>query len=135
MQRWKTILFNIAFSLNCLLLFLVLFEEQVQVPVWLQVLGRMHPLLLHFPIVLLMLTVFWELLPRKRKAEMTQSTSIGDTLLLVAAITSVFTSLIGLFLSREDGYEPTVLLWHKWGGVLISLLSLVWYASGARCGR
>jgi uncharacterized membrane protein len=128
MQRWKTILFNIAFSLNCLLLFLVLFEEQVKVPVWLQVLGRMHPLILHFPIVLLVLTVFWELLPRKRKTEMTAVSAIGDSLLLSAAITAVVTSLIGLFLSREDGYEPTVLLWHKWGGVFISFLSLIWYA-------
>ncbi|RYZ49301.1 MAG: hypothetical protein EOO14_20870, partial [Chitinophagaceae bacterium] len=128
MQRWKTILFNIAFSLNCLLLFLVLFEEHLQVPVWLQVVGRMHPLILHFPIVLLVLAVFWELLPRRQKAESTETANIGDSLLLAAALSSVLTSLIGLFLSREEGYEPTVLLWHKWGGVLISFLSLVWFA-------
>ena len=128
MQRWKTILFNITFSLNCLLLFLVLFEEQLHLPLWLQVLGRAHPLILHFPIVLLVLTVFWELLPRKQKREISAVTTIGDTLLLSAALTAVLTSLIGLFLSREDGYEPSVLLWHKWGGVQISILSLTWYA-------
>jgi uncharacterized membrane protein len=128
MQRWKTILFNFAFSLNCLLLFLMVFEQQLQVPVALQVLGRMHPLLLHFPIVLLVLTVFWELLPRKQKEEMPAAKSIGDTLLLSAALSAVLTSLVGLFLSREEGYEPAVLLWHKWGGVLISFLTLVWFA-------
>lgn len=128
MQRWKTILFNISFSLNCLLLFLVLFEEHLQVPVWLQVVGRMHPLVLHFPIVLLVLTVFWELLPGRQKAESTEAADIGDALLIFAAFSAVLTCLIGLFLSREDGYEPTVLLWHKWGGVLISFLALVWFA-------
>ncbi|MBB1284369.1 chitobiase/beta-hexosaminidase C-terminal domain-containing protein [Flavisolibacter sp. BT320] len=128
MQRWKPILFNIAFSLNCLLLFLVLFEQYLQVPVWLQVVGRMHPLILHFPIVLLVLAVFWELLPRRQKGEAKDTTNIGDALLLSAALSTVFTSLIGLFLSREEGYEPAVLQWHKWGGVFISLLSLIWYS-------
>src|SRR5664279_5733243 len=34
---------------------------------------------------------------------------------------------MGLFLSREDGYTPELLVWHKWGGVFISFLSLLWY--------
>src|SRR5678816_114361 len=55
MQRWKNSLFNITFALNCLLLFLLLFETRISVPVWLQVVGRMHPLVLHFPIVLVIL--------------------------------------------------------------------------------
>ncbi len=128
MQRWKNAFFNLAFSLNCLLLFLVFFEEKLQVPAGLQVLGRMHPLVLHFPIVLLVLTVFWELLPRRQKAETVASSTIGDTLLLATALSAVLTSLIGLLLSREEGYEPAVLLWHKWGGVFISLLTLGWFA-------
>ena len=34
---------------------------------------------------------------------------------------------MGLFLSREAGYTPDLLVWHKWGGVFISFLSLIWY--------
>ena len=55
MQRWKNILFNVSFALNCLLLFLLLFENRLSVPAWLQVAGRMHPLILHFPLVLIVL--------------------------------------------------------------------------------
>ena len=128
MHRWKPILFNLSFALNCLLLFLILFEEKLQVPPWLQVAGRTHPLILHFPIVLLVLAVFWELLPQKQKEAGSVRTDIGDVLLLSAAVSAVLTSLFGLFLSREQGYTPEVLVWHKWGGVLISLLTLAWYA-------
>ena len=55
MQRWKNSLFNITIALNCLLVFLLLFQDRLAVPAWLQVAGRMHPLVLHFPIVLLVL--------------------------------------------------------------------------------
>lgn len=128
MLRWKNVFFNFAFALNCLLLFLVLFEQQLNIPVWLQVAGRMHPLILHFPIVLLVLAAFWELLPRSQKEEASMRTGIGDVLLLSASFTAVLTSLFGLFLSRENGYEPGVLFWHKWGGVIISFLTLGWFA-------
>ena len=51
MQRWKNILFNIILCLNCILLLFVLAGDKLHVPAWLQVAGRMHPLVLHFPIV------------------------------------------------------------------------------------
>ncbi|RPD46503.1 FN3 associated domain-containing protein [Paracnuella aquatica] len=127
MMRWKTVLFNIAFALNCLLFFLILLEQQLQVPLWLQVAGRMHPLVLHFPIVLLVLTIFWELLPHSEQTGAAAKTYIGDVLLLSTSLSAAITSLLGLFLSREEGYAPDVLLWHKWGGVALSLLTLVWY--------
>lgn len=128
MQRIKTIVFNTAFALNCGLLFLLLFEQRLQVPAWLQVAGRLHPLLLHFPIVLLVLAVVWEAATFFKPPYSKQSREVGDAFLLIAALTSVVTSLAGLFLSREEGYEPEALLWHKWGGVAVSLLSLLWYA-------
>ncbi|WP_121355655.1 DUF2231 domain-containing protein [Flavisolibacter nicotianae] len=128
MHRWKIILFNLAFALNCLLVFLLVFEQQLKLPSWLQVAGRMHPLILHFPIVLLVLAVFWELLPQRLIREQKTKIDVGDVLLLAASVSAVFTSLFGLFLSREKGYEPDVLLWHKWGGVIISLLTLGWYS-------
>ena len=41
--------------LNSLLLFFLLFEPRIVLPGWLQVFGRMHPLALHFPIVLILI--------------------------------------------------------------------------------
>ncbi len=127
MQRWKTIIFNVTFALNILLLFLLIFDNRLHVPAWLQVVGRMHTLFLHFPIVMLSLCIFWELFSGYKKSYIGVKAEIGDELLLAAAITSVITALMGLFLSREAGYTPDLLVWHKWGGVFISFLSLAWY--------
>jgi len=127
MQRWKTIIFNTTFALNILLVFLLIFDNRLYVPAWLQVVGRMHTLFLHFPIVMLALCIFWELFSGYKKAYAGVKAEIGNELLLAAAITSVITALMGLFLSREAGYTPDLLVWHKWGGVFISLLSLTWY--------
>jgi uncharacterized membrane protein len=126
MLRSRTILYNASFALNCLLAFLLIFESGLSLPPWVQTIGRMHPLLLHFPIVLLVLCVFWELVSGLKKTGTMQS-DIGDWLLLLASITSVTSALMGLFLSKEGGYEQDIVAWHKWGGVFISFLSLAWF--------
>lgn len=127
MRRTGNTIFNICFGLNCLLLFLLVFENGIAVPAWLQVGGRMHPLLLHFPIVLLVLSVLWFLFAEKQNTT-DQFKRIGDGLLLLTAFTSVLSALTGLFLSRESGYESATVQWHKWGGVLLSFLTAAWYA-------
>ncbi|RXK59910.1 hypothetical protein ESA94_12735 [Lacibacter luteus] len=129
MQRWKAIIFNVSILLNCLLLFLLLFESRLTIPSWLQVTGRMHPLILHFPLVLIIVYAFAVIIlpPHKTKDEVAYKNAVS-LLLLIAAFTAVVTSLMGLFLSREEGYDPEALWWHKWGGVAIALFTLGWYA-------
>lgn len=128
MHRWKNHLYNAAIVLNCLLLFLLLFENRLVVPVWLQVAGRTHPLILHFPLVLIVLYTLAVIIlpPLSKKADDGYRNSIHIVLLL-AAFTSVVTALVGLFLSKEEGYDTQALLWHKWGGVTMSILTLLWY--------
>ncbi|CAN5528130.1 chitobiase/beta-hexosaminidase C-terminal domain-containing protein [soil metagenome] len=132
MSRWKNALFNIAFTLNCLLVFMLLFEDKLSVPAWLQVVGRMHPLILHFPVVLVILYAFNALFFsfKKGMAYSQEQHDIADLLLLFAALTAVFTALAGLFLSREKGYDPEALAWHKWSGVAVALFTLGWYYFG-----
>ncbi|MFY7840623.1 MAG: FN3 associated domain-containing protein [Lacibacter sp.] len=129
MQRWKAIIFNVSILLNCLLLFLLLFENRLTIPSWLQVTGRMHPLILHFPLVLIIVYAFAVIIlpPHKTKDEVVYKNAVS-LLLLIAAFTAVVTSLMGLFLSREEGYDSEALWWHKWGGVAIALFTLGWYA-------
>ena len=120
--------FNTCFGLNCLLLFLLLFEERLNVPPWLQVTGRMHPLLVHFPIVLVILYALVSIVPIERKAtRKTYDYPVNDLLLFLAALTSVMAALMGLFLSREEGYDREALQMHKWGGVTLSIFTLAWY--------
>ena len=34
---------------------------------------------------------------------------------------------MGLFLSKEGGYDADALQWHKWGGTILSVFTLAWY--------
>ena len=58
MQKVKKIGNSILFGGIIFLLFLVAFESFIQIPSWLAVAGRMHPMFLHFPIVLLLISFF-----------------------------------------------------------------------------
>ena len=122
MRTWKTLLYNLAFAANTLLLFFVLAEQWVVIPSWLQVAGRMHPLLLHFPIVLILLLLILEWMPQAR------NNSDGMDLLWLGTLNlTVFSALFGWILSREEGYGSDAVTLHKWGGVFLSLFALVWY--------
>jgi uncharacterized membrane protein len=124
----KNIFYNISFAFNCLLVFLLVFENRIILPSWLQVAGRMHPMILHFPIVFVVLYVLWVLFFQKKISPAETAITIGEWLLLLAAFTSAATALMGLFLSREEGYDAEALRWHKWSGVIVSLITLLWYA-------
>ena len=130
MQRRKNIIFNIILCLNCLLLLFVLAGDKLHIPAWLQVAGRMHPLVLHFPIVLLVLYILQSLLPQStaRTIFAGPEGEAGSWLLLGAAFTSAITAVMGFLLSKEEGYNQQALWWHKWGGVAVSLFSFIWYA-------
>jgi len=71
--------------------------------------------------------VLWVLFFQRGKASTETEIQIGESLLLLAAFASVVTALMGLFLCREEGYDAEALLWHKWGGIAVSLLMLFWY--------
>lgn len=128
MVRLRNVLFNVCFAINCLLLLFLLFESRLVVPAWLQVTGRMHPLLLHFPIVLLILYFLWSLFIERKSKHADATTGIGEWLLLFTALTASLTALAGLFLSREGGYDVEALQPHKWSGVAIAFITTIWYA-------
>jgi len=103
------------------LLFLLAFENNLQVPSWLQVVGRMHPMFLHFPIVLLILSFITLWLPIQRENEWLHF------LWLCAALSAVVTSIMGLLLSLQESSDSDVLNLHKWGGIAIALFGAFFY--------
>lgn len=123
---WKGLIFNVAFFLNGLLVFLLIFESRFQVPFWMQAVGRMHPLVLHFPLVVLILYSVWVIAVEKPESTRWNA-EVADTLLVIGALTAAVAAFSGFILSREDGYESGTLLWHKWLGVAISLMSIAWF--------
>lgn len=113
--------------LNSLLLFFLLFEPRIVLPGWLQVFGRMHPLALHFPIVLILLYALCTIFFPSRLRREQWFTDAMDVLLLSAAFTASITALMGFALSRSEGYDPDALAIHKWTGVAIPFVLYLFY--------
>jgi uncharacterized membrane protein len=127
MNYLRNSLFNITFALNCLLIFLLIFETRIDVPVWLQVAGRMHPVFLHFPLVLVLVYGVIAIVFAFKKWVDEPYKLIASYVLLLAALSAVLAALAGLILSREEGYDAETLQWHKWSGAAVSVLTLGWY--------
>jgi len=77
-------------------------------------LGRLHPLLVHLPIGMIVALAFLEMaarLPRFKNA----AASAGFILLLATPL-AVVTAGCGWLLSLAGGYDAQLLAWHKWLG-------------------
>ena len=113
---------------NIFILFLLLFESKLVIPAWLQTIGRMHPLILHFPIVILLLAMLLEFFRFKPEyASNAFYRNFLQGLLLIGALFAAVTVIMGLFLSREEGYEGATLTYHKWTGAGIFFFASIIY--------
>jgi uncharacterized membrane protein len=126
MRNVRSLVANVSFFVCCLLAFLLIFENSFTTPSWLQVFGRMHPLLLHFPIALLIIYALWVFVGKKPNTN--EESLHPDDLLLAGSFTAALSALMGLLLSKEGGYSPESLTWHKWGGAITAFASYGWYA-------
>ena len=120
MQKIKSILLNFIFFIQVLLIFLLLFDDRIELPVWLQVAGRLHPALLHLPIGLLVFLIV--LLLARNEFKKKAFNKIMLVVLLLTSFTATVTALFGFFLSRQGDYGPDALTQHKISGTLLSLL-------------
>src|SRR3569833_706325 len=59
-KSYKSVESNLLFALNIFFLVLLFAGDQLVIPLWLQPVGRLHPMILHFPIVLLILAMLME---------------------------------------------------------------------------
>jgi uncharacterized membrane protein/mono/diheme cytochrome c family protein len=132
-RKVKSLAEQALFASAVFILFLLIFEREIVVPTWVQPVGRMHPLFLHFPIVILLLAMAMEMF-RFNSSYATNEFYRGflSNLLLVGVLSAAVTVIMGLFLSREDGYTGEVLQWHKWSGVGLFYLSCLIYWSRNR---
>ncbi|MDR7130721.1 putative membrane protein [Algoriphagus sp. 4150] len=112
----RSILESTLFIWIGLTLIITLAGESLALPDWLQVVGRSHPILLHFPIVLLLMGILFFWIPGiNGKAELRE---IGEISFLVGCNFAGITVLAGLILAQEE-YTGDILIWHKWGGLLV----------------
>lgn len=129
--RWQQVGESLLFVLNIFILFLLVFHDKVILPPWLQVLGRMHPLVLHFPIVILLLAGILSFVRLPEPGAEQWKKQLTKVLLLTGALSAAVTVIMGLFLSGEEGYHGSgTLQWHKWSGVIMCWLASGWYWFG-----
>ncbi len=114
---------NILFALNIYIAFIAVFNNSLYVPGWLLPLGRLHPVVLHFPIVLLVLTLVAVFFRFSNPYHQQAHHQLTSHLLLVSSLFSAITVITGLFLSREDGYAGETLNLHMWTGIAIVFVS------------
>lgn len=125
-QKTKLILENTLLAGHVFVIVLLLAESRLVVPAWLHVVGRLHPLLLHFPIVLLLLALAILLFPQLLRNSKDQH-YYGSYLLLWGCVLSAFTVIAGIFLSLENSGSSPLLQNHKWTGLGVFWLSSALY--------
>lgn len=80
-------------------------------------LGRWHPLVLHFPIVLLLVAIFLGL----------TSKNVPRLLLTVATLSALVTAISGFMLGLESSNKGELLQWHQWLGSGVAFFAVIWY--------
>lgn len=122
LQGWTE---NVLIVFTGFIFVFMLAGDRLAVPVLLQVLGRSHPLLLHFPIVLMLIAVVFMLIPDI--LPVMYQRKITQWALLLALVFAGITVLSGWVLSQEEGYEGDRLALHKWMGVAVYFVGLIVY--------
>jgi len=107
----------VVFGLSVFLVFCLLFDMYIELPRFVAWVGRWHPVVLHFPIVLLLICVFLGLTGR----------NVPKFLLTLAVIFALITAISGFFLGKETGTKGDLLFWHQWLGGGLALLAAIWY--------
>jgi len=126
--RYQGFAENLLFALNIFIIFFLLFGDGIVIPQWLQPVGRMHPLIIHFPIVVLIMAMVLEFFRFKERFSTEKLYQDFTTYLwLTGALFAAVTAIMGLFLSKEQGYDGDTVQWHKWFGVIVVFVSTLIY--------
>ena len=105
--------------LNPLLLVLAIYSETSKTNTILLWFGKLHPLVLHFPIVFgIAIVIYLLFFQNKALEENTEKFILVGNALMASMVT-----LLGLFLSKQDAYDTNTLNLHKWGGLSIAFIS------------
>ncbi|HTF21946.1 MAG TPA: DUF1549 domain-containing protein, partial [Chryseolinea sp.] len=99
-------------------------------PFWLWVLlGRLHPMIVHFPISLILVVLVLEVLQGTRRAMDLRSAI--RVLLVISALSSIAAVVFGLLLANTESYGSDILPLHQWAGIITMILALgCWWAGG-----
>jgi uncharacterized membrane protein len=87
--------------------------------------GRLHPLLVHLPIGILVMAFLLDIFGRRKKYQVLGAGV--PFVLLVGAISSVITLISGWLISRSGQYDETLLDYHFWSAVALTVGVVILY--------
>lgn len=88
--------------------------------------GHFHPLLVHLPLGILLIALALQWMSRKHKYAALQPAV--PFILLTGSVTAFTSCITGYLLSISDDYDQSLVSWHMWMGIAVTLLSLTLYA-------
>jgi len=107
--------------INPFIIMLVIFDKNIEAGLFLQWLGKMHPLALHFPIVFgVLITLYFVFFSKHRFPP-----DIEKLILAINALCASMVALFGIFLAKQGTYEGEIFDLHKWGGIAIAFFSWI----------
>jgi uncharacterized membrane protein len=98
-----------------------------------QFLGRLHPMLVHFPIGILFIAFFFECISRFKTYKKLRS-AVSPALLL-GVFSAIASAITGWYLSQEGGYDNELLERHKNLGITTTVFALIVYVLRRSSGK
>lgn len=89
-----------------------------------QLLGRLHPLIVHLPIGFIMFGLLLQWYDRKRKAY----AKVIPLVYLWGGIAAIFACITGYLQYLGEGYAFETVKWHLWSGIATALFSFLMWA-------
>jgi uncharacterized membrane protein len=89
-----------------------------------ELIGHLHPLIVHLPIGILIFAYVMMVLQQFQKIEMNAAI---DLALLLGAISSIIACVAGWFLAQSGDYETDAIFKHQWTGISTAILGILAY--------
>ena len=89
-----------------------------------QLLGRLHPLIVHLPIGFIILGFLVQWYDRKTKAY----NNLIPLIYLWAGLSAIFACITGYLQYIGEGYSFVSVKWHLWSGIATAIFAFIMYA-------
>ena len=100
---------------------------------WAQFIGRFHPLVVHFPIALILLVPILEVAGLNSRFPYLRASAAF--VLGLATLSATVAAILGWCLARSGGYSGTLLTQHMWGGISLAVVCWMCWILRARTGE
>lgn len=87
--------------------------------------GRMHPVLVHLPIGILMLVCLYYIFAGKEKRQ--SQHSFISVALLFGMLSAIAACISGLLLANSGDYEIAAIFKHQWMGITVAVVAVICY--------